>query len=136
MANLSNDLQQVKTQQRALRTRLDSTVNELTAEQRRARTRHDEHEQQRVTLSGRLDEHDKLFVSCQKLYRSEMQQLRRTIDDLKEEMRRMATEHTVIELQATIRALPRCVHEGKQASSFNIIVRRGLHTHKMTDLLK
>ena len=113
MANLSNDLQQVKTQQRALRTRLDSTVNELTAEQRRARTRHDEHEQQHVTLSGRLDEHDKLFASCQKRYRSEMQQLRRTIDDLKEEMRRMATEHTVIELQATSRALPRCVHEGR-----------------------
>ena len=113
MANLSNDLQQVKTQQRALRTRLDSTVNELTAEQRRVRTRQNEHEQQHVTLTGRLDEHDKLFNDCQQLHGDEMQQLRRTIDDLKDEMRRMASEHTVIELQATIRALPRCVNEGR-----------------------
>ena len=73
----------------------------------------DEHEQQHVTLTGRLDEHDKLFNDCQQLHGDEMQQLRRTIDDLKDEMRRMASEHTVIELQATIRALPRCVNEGR-----------------------
>ena len=124
--NISKDLQHFKSQQKAMGTRLDTTAKQRRMSERLDEQldeheqqhvtltgRLDEHEQQHVTLTGRLDEHDKLFNDCQQLHGDEMQQLRRTIDDLKEEMRRMASEHTVIELQATVRAPPRCVEEGR-----------------------